>query len=95
MEVSPINTTHIMLIPKKVNPTNLSYFRPISLCNVIYKILEKAIANRFREVLEKHIDNTQSAFVPGRLISDNVLLACKILHTLKRKKRGKKGLMAI
>ncbi|KAA3477190.1 reverse transcriptase [Gossypium australe] len=90
MEVSPINTTHIGLIPKKVNPTNLSHFRPIILCNVIYKIMAKAIANRFRGVLEKCIDDARSAFVRGRLISDNVLLAYEILNTLKRKKFRKK-----
>ncbi|KAA3465119.1 reverse transcriptase [Gossypium australe] len=55
----------------------------------------KTIANRFRSVLKKCIDNAQSAFVPGRLISDNVLLAYEILHMLKRKKFGKKGWMAV
>ncbi|KAA3479865.1 reverse transcriptase [Gossypium australe] len=95
MEVSQINTTHIVLIPKKTIPTNLSHFRPISLCNVIYKIMAKAIANQFRGVLEKCIDKAQSAFVPGRLISNNVLVAYEILHTLKRKKLGEKGLMAV
>ncbi|KAA3470849.1 reverse transcriptase [Gossypium australe] len=95
IEVSQINTTHIVFIPKKTSPTNLSHFHPISLCNVIYKIMAKAIANRFRGVLEKCIDKAQSAFVPGRLISDNVLVAYKILHTLKRKKLGKERLMAV
>ncbi|KAA3484876.1 reverse transcriptase [Gossypium australe] len=95
-DVSPISTTHIVLSPKKVNPINLSHFRPISLCNVIYKIMANDIANHFKGVLEKCIDDAQSAFVPGRLISDNVLLAYEILHTLKRKKfRKKKGLMAV
>ncbi|KAA3483895.1 reverse transcriptase [Gossypium australe] len=90
MEVSPINTTHIVLIPKKVNPTNLYHFCPISLCNVNYNIMAKAIANRFRGVLEKCIDKAQSAFVIGRLISDNVLLAYEVLHTLKRKNNREK-----
>ncbi|KAA3452465.1 reverse transcriptase [Gossypium australe] len=95
MDVSLINKTNIVLIPKVSNPTNISQFRPISLCNVIYKVIAKAIANRLRLVLHKCIDAAQSAFVPGRLITDNVLLAYEILHTLKNKKIGKRGLMAV
>ncbi|KAA3461183.1 reverse transcriptase [Gossypium australe] len=90
IEVNRINTTHIVLIPKKVHPTNLSHFRPINLCNIIYKIMAKAIANHFRGVLEKCIDKAQSAFVPGRLILDNVLVAYEILNTLKKKKNREK-----
>ncbi|KAA3488588.1 reverse transcriptase [Gossypium australe] len=55
----------------------------------------KAIANRLRGVIEKCIDTTQSAFVPRRLISDYVLLAYEILHTLKQKRMGRKGFMAV
>lgn len=72
----------------------MMHFRSISLCNFLYKILAKAIANRFRVVIGKCIDATQSDFVPERLISDNVLLAYKILNTLKQKMVGKKGFMA-
>ncbi|KAA3483658.1 reverse transcriptase [Gossypium australe] len=86
MEVSRINTTHIVLIPKKNKPNQPFSFSSISLYNVIYKIMAKAIANHFRGVLEKCIDKAQSAFVPRRLISDNVFIAYEILHTLKRKK---------
>lgn len=73
----------------------MTQFRPFSLCNVLYKILAKVIANQFRGVIEKCIDGTQSAFVPGRSISDNVLLAYEILHMLKHKRLGKKGYMAV
>ncbi|KAK5771923.1 hypothetical protein PVK06_048179 [Gossypium arboreum] len=77
------------------NPLNMMHFRSISLCNFLYKILAKAIANRFRVVIGKCIDAAQSAFVPERLISDNVLLAYEILNTLKQKRVGKKGFMAV
>ncbi|KAA3460176.1 reverse transcriptase [Gossypium australe] len=90
IEVSSINCTQIVLIPKIANPNSLSQFHPISLCNVIYKIMAKAMANRFQEVLDKCIDKAQSSFVLRRLISDNVLLAYEIQHTLNRKKLGKK-----
>ncbi|KAA3488383.1 reverse transcriptase [Gossypium australe] len=82
MDVSSINTIHIVLISKIANPSNITHFWPISLCNVLYKLMANVIANRFREVLEKCIDVAQSTFVLGRLTSDNVLLAYEILHTL-------------
>ncbi|KAH1114010.1 hypothetical protein J1N35_007388 [Gossypium stocksii] len=72
----------------------MTQFRPISLCNMLYKILAKAIANQLRGIIGKCIDNAQSAFVLGRLISDNVLLAYEILHML-RKRLGKKGYMTV
>ncbi|KAH1040060.1 hypothetical protein J1N35_041803 [Gossypium stocksii] len=56
MEIKHINSTHIALIPKIVNPFTMKQFRPISLCNVIYKILAKTIANWFRGVIDKCID---------------------------------------
>ncbi|KAH1083259.1 hypothetical protein J1N35_023020 [Gossypium stocksii] len=90
-----INKTEIVLIPKTVNLNNLKNFRPIILCTVIYKIIAKVVANRLQNVLDDCIDDAQSAFVPRRLISDNVLLAYEILHSFKNKRSRRRGFMAL
>ncbi|KAA3455882.1 reverse transcriptase [Gossypium australe] len=90
-----INKTLVVLIPKTASPTNLKNFRPISLCTTIYKIITKSVANRLKKVLEECIDDSQSAFIPGRLITDNVLLAYEVLHSLKNKRTGRKGFKAL
>ncbi|KAL0300290.1 UNVERIFIED_CONTAM: hypothetical protein Scaly_3051900 [Sesamum calycinum] len=81
-----LNATLLTLIPKVQMPTKVGDFRPISCCNVIYKIITKIMVKRMQFVLEKLIDNCQNAFVPGRSISDNVLLAQELLSGYNQKK---------
>ena len=77
-----INHTFIALIPKKMTPSCVIDFRLISLCNVVYKLCAKVLANQLKVVLPQIISPTQSAFIPGRLITDNLLVAFEALHTM-------------
>jgi len=90
-----INHTFITLIPKVKNPENVSEFRPISLCNVIYKIISKVLANCLKPILNDIISKSQSAFIADRLITDNVLIAFESLHHMKTNCTGRTGFMAL
>ncbi|KAK2661430.1 hypothetical protein Ddye_000004 [Dipteronia dyeriana] len=89
-----VNDTLVCLIPKGVSVQHISEYRSISLCNVVYKIVAKALSNRLLFVLGEVISEAQSAIIPGRLITDNVIIGYECIHALRTRNR-KKGSMAL
>ena len=90
-----LNNTLIVLIPKCENPSFMKELRSILLCNVLYKLVAKVLTNRMKDVLCRLISPSQEAFVPGRSITDNILLVSEVLHYLKRRTRGHIGDVAL
>ena len=95
MSIADINRTNITLIPKINNPSKMSDFRPISLSNVVCKLVSKVIANRLKNILPQIISENQSYFLSERLITDNVLVTLELMHYLEHKKEGKENFMAV
>ena len=90
-----INKTYITLVPKTKSPTKITEYRPISLCNVVYKLISKVLANRLKVTLPQLITENQSVFLSERLITDNVLVAFEVMHYLEHKRDGKDCYMAV
>lgn len=68
---------------------------PISLCNIVYKIISKVLANKIKRVIDYIISDSPSAFILGRLITNNIMVAFVIMHFMKRKNKGKDSWMAL
>lgn len=81
--IAPLNHTYIALISKVHNPRKVTDLRPISICNVIYRIVAKILANKLKQILNDIISPTHSAFIPNRLITDNVIIGYECLNKIR------------
>jgi hypothetical protein len=82
------NATFIALIPKEKEANTTGKFRPIALCNVIYKIISKLIANRLKPLLKNIISMEQGGFVEGRQILDDIIVAHETMHSMQNSKKA-------
>lgn len=90
-----VNSTILDLIPKKLDLMEMKDYRPIACCNVMYKVVSKILANRLKKLLPRIITESQSAFVQGRLLMENVLLALELVKGYHREKITPRCLMKI
>ncbi|CAM8900096.1 unnamed protein product [Rhodiola kirilowii] len=90
-----LNESLITLVPKTKNPVTFDEYRPISLCNVAMKVITKTLANRLKEALNDCVSETQSAFVPGRLITDNILIAHEFINHMRTRADNSAGYCCI
>lgn len=90
-----VNSTFITIIPEIKYANNVGDFRPSSLCNVIYKIVAKVLANRLQTILPIIIFPNQCVFVSGRLIIDYIIIAYETLHPMITKGIGNNRYMTL
>ncbi|KAJ9536728.1 hypothetical protein OSB04_un000113 [Centaurea solstitialis] len=79
-----LNHTLLCMLPKKPNASSVVDFRPIACCTVLYKCISKIVVERIKPVLSSLVGNYQSAFIPGRRITDNILMAHELVVNYQR-----------
>lgn len=78
-----LNSTFLALIPKGDESNTPEKYMPIALCNVIYKLISKVLANRLKPLLPLLISPEQTGYVEGRQIMDGIILSNEVIHSLK------------
>ncbi|KAG7559344.1 ABC transporter type 1 transmembrane domain superfamily [Arabidopsis thaliana x Arabidopsis arenosa] len=89
------NATSLVLIPKTPNAATVAEFRPISCLNTVYKVISRLLASRLQSLLPLVISHDQSAFLPGRLLTENVLLASEIVQGYNRSNISSRAMLKV
>lgn len=89
------NSANLVLIPKKPNASLPSDFRPISCLNTVYNVISKLLAARLKDILPLMISKAQSAFLPGRLLAENVLLATDLVNGYNSQSISPRGMLKV
>ena len=89
--VKSLNSTFIVMVPKKERADDFKDFRPISLVGSLYKLIAKVLANRLKKVMSRLVNKAQNAFVEGRQILDASLVANEVIDSMTRRKE--KGIL--
>ncbi|CAL1401040.1 unnamed protein product [Linum trigynum] len=92
--VKEVNATIVALIPKIPRPTTIQQYRPISLCNVAYKVIMKCLAEKLKPLMTQLVHETQTSFVSWRQITDKISILREVVHSM-RAKTGKVGWMTL
>ncbi|KAL0802799.1 hypothetical protein Bca101_057975 [Brassica carinata] len=88
-----LNNTAIVLIPKTSQACKLGEFRPISCCNIAYKLIAKIIANRLKPILQECISPNQSPFLKGRSLGESVLLSSELIRDYEKSSCAKSSFL--
>lgn len=80
-----INCTTVTLVPKTVKPKTVKEFRPIACCTVLYKLISKVLDARMHKIMNGLIHVSQTRFIPGRTIADNIIIAHELVKAYSRK----------
>lgn len=93
--LNDLNNTAIVLIPKTSQACKLGEFRPISCCNIAYKVIAKIMANRLKPILQECISPKQSAFLKGRSLGENVLLSSELIRNYEKLSCAKSSMLKV